>query len=60
MNDEIPDHTLQDKVRFLFVYDCEKHGLAPDSVAYADEKIDRMSNSEFLEALSQALEEIRA
>jgi len=60
MRPDIPDATLQDKVRFFFVFDCEKHNLAPNSLVYADEKIDRMSNSEFLEALSRALEEIRA
>lgn len=58
----IPNDTLQDKVRHLYVHDCCKHdlgrpGQTPEE--YADEKIDRLSNSEFLAELSRAIEEIR-
>lgn len=57
---DIPDSTLQDKVRFLFVHDAKKHSVQPQGMSpedYADKQIDKMSNSEFLAALSQALEE---
>jgi hypothetical protein len=54
----IPDDTLQDKVRYSYVHDHLKHGIGlggPENLA--DEKINQMSNAEFLEALSNALEE---
>lgn len=59
----IPENTLQDKVRLLHVHDCVKHDLAAPGQSpeeYADERINRMTNAEFLEALSDAIEEIRA
>jgi hypothetical protein len=52
--------TLQDRVRFPYAFACRKHGLAGengDCDAYADREIDAMSNSEFLKALSDAIEE---
>jgi hypothetical protein len=58
----IANETLQDRVRYLLVYDCVKHGLARPGQTpeeYADERIDRMSNSDFLAALSVAIEDIR-
>lgn len=58
----ILNETLQDRVRHLYVHDCIKHdlgrpGQTPEE--YADEKIDRLSNSEFLAMLSDAIEQIR-
>lgn len=56
----VPDTTLQDKVRFIFAHDAEKHGVQPNGMSateWADKNIDKMSNSDFLAALSQALEE---
>jgi hypothetical protein len=50
---------LRDKVLFPYVFACNKHGLAPDAQKYAEEYIDSMSNSEFLQALSDALEALQ-
>ena len=49
---------LREKVLYLYVFACRKHDLAPDAEQYAEDEIDRMSNSEFLSALSDALDEI--
>lgn len=56
----VPDTTLQDKVRFIFAHDAAKHGVQPNGMSaeeWADKQIDKMSNSEFLATLSHALEE---
>lgn len=50
--------TLRDRVRFPFTFDCDKHGLAPDSERYADEQINKLTPTEFLQAISDALEEV--
>jgi len=55
----VPDETLQDKVRFRFAFDATKHGLAHDPQGYADEQINRMTNAEFLQELSEAIEEMK-
>lgn len=55
----IPRETLRDRVRYYLMYDCVKHDLDPDPETYVDRKIDAMTNSEFLQALSDAIEEIR-
>jgi hypothetical protein len=52
--------TLRDKVLFPYVFDCRKHDLAPDDEAYAETHINVMTNSQFLQALSDALEEMEA
>ncbi len=52
----LPQKTLQDRVRFYPLFDCLKHNLSPDAEGFADERIDSMSNSQFLEALSFSLE----
>jgi hypothetical protein len=57
---DVPDTTLQDKVRFFFAHDAAKHGVQPKGMSpaeWADKQIDKMSNSEFLAALSHGLEE---
>lgn len=50
--------TLLDKIRMPYEFYCRKHGAAPDATAYADEVINRMSNVELLQEISQALEEM--
>ena len=50
--------TLREVVRFYPEHDCFKHDLAPDAEEYATGKINEMSNSEFLDAISNALEEL--
>ena len=58
---DVPDVTVQDKVRFMHAHDAAKHGLhekhnlTPDE--YVDRKINSLSNVEFLELLSNAIEE---
>ncbi|CAE6823462.1 hypothetical protein R70006_06319 [Paraburkholderia domus] len=52
------ENTLRAIVRRADIRDCRKHGLASDCELYADERIDAMSNSEFLSVLSDALEEL--
>jgi len=37
---------------------CNKHGLAPDCRLYAQDIVDRASNSEFLAIISDALDEL--
>ncbi len=56
----VPQKTVQDKVRFPHAFADAKHGLAyrgQSQEGYADEQINRMSNAEFLAALSEAIEE---
>lgn len=50
--------TLQDWVRDFYVFDCNKHGLAPDCVEYADQKINEMTNAELVDAISDAFEQM--
>lgn len=50
--------TLQDFVRLSHAYSARKHGLCRATetpLEYADDQIDRLSNSEFLAELSEGL-----
>lgn len=55
----IPKETLYERVAFGYVFACRKHGLADDPEEYAREQVNQLSNSEFLQALSDALEEMK-
>jgi len=52
--------TLRDKVLSADVFDCRKHDLHRDPEYYAEKQLDKLTNSEFLRALSDALEEMEA
>lgn len=52
--------TLLELLQAPYIFDCRKHGLAPDPEAYAMREIDAMSNSELVRALSDALDEWKA
>ena len=54
----VPNTTLQDKVRFEWAFACNKHYPEYSPEGYADEQINRLTNAEFLERLSEALEEL--
>ncbi len=61
-SDGIPNITLQDRMRFLWVFDGLKHDLmakGQSAQQYADEKINALSQAEFLEAISEHLEEMK-
>jgi hypothetical protein len=49
--------SLLERVRFGYEFACRKHNLADDPVAYANDEINRMSNVELLDAISDALDE---
>jgi len=51
---------LYDAVRHSFEYDCQKHELAPNAEKFATDKINEMTNDEFLLALSWALPDVLA
>jgi hypothetical protein len=44
----------------VYVYQCDKHDLAPDSYEYAESVINGMSQWEFLHAISMVLDTISA
>lgn len=52
--------TLRLLVTQPYRHQCLKHGLADDAEAYAREQIDRMSPSELLDAISDALDDLLA
>jgi hypothetical protein len=52
--------TLRDKVLSASMFDCRKHDLHRDPEYYAEKQLDKLTNSEFLQALSDALEEMEA
>ena len=54
----LPQETLRDRVRFYPLFACLKHDLASNEDEYAVKVIDEMSNSEFLDAISAAIEEM--
>lgn len=59
-SDGIPRFTVQDRVRFMWVFDAYKHQLnakGQSVEAYADQHINQMTQAEFLESLSEAIEE---
>lgn len=51
-------YDFYNKVRESRVRDCCKHELAPDAEQYATDKINAMTNDEFLEVLSFALSDM--
>lgn len=50
-------HTVADKVRFCFLFDCTKHSLEPDAEQFAADRVNEMTNSELLEKISEAIED---
>ena len=50
--------TLYDTVMRLWVHQCIKHGLHPSSDEYAQQQFNRLSPSEQLKEISDALEEL--
>jgi tRNA A37 N6-isopentenylltransferase MiaA len=49
----VPDTTVEDKVRFMWAWDNAKHDLGRD----IDDEVNKMTNAELLQAISQAIEE---
>lgn len=54
---DIPRDTVAERVRFPYRYECYKHQLAPNCEMHADGKINQMTNTELLDAISEAIEE---
>lgn len=54
---EIPNSTVEEKVKFLPMFIAIKHSLTEIPESYTHDKINEMSNVEFLAALSEAIEE---
>lgn len=51
--------TLYEEMTAVFIQQCHKHDLAPDSAQYARDQLDTMRPSELVYALSNALEELK-
>jgi hypothetical protein len=50
--------TLKELIRFPYIFSCNKYNYAEDADEHATDKIDKLSISQFLDVLSDALEEI--
>lgn len=52
------DNTLIGRLRFPHAFAARKHGLDGNPIAYADDKINNMTNVDLVQAISDVLNEM--